>query len=305
MGPPSALSPGRSKYKTAAYPAPVSPEARERRIEAPWGGLPVRGVSVAGGETGVYLPTPPLPVHPGRAPTALVSVPNVFLSHAHLDHGAGLAYWCSQRRLLRLPGGTAHTHPAAVPAWTKLLALHEALEAVRYDARVEAMESGARVSLRRDLEVEAFEADHRVPTLGFVASEIRNRLREDLAGHLPGEIRDAAARGEAVAEKVAIPLVAYSGDTGAGVFARAPRSFFTAKVLLLECSFVEESDRERSEKWKHLHLYEIADRADLFENGVAAPPPRPLRRTPGDIRKATPRHPPPRLAARAVPFLPE
>jgi ribonuclease Z len=283
----------------------VSPEARERRIEATWAGLPVRGVSVAGRETWFHLPTLHFAFDLGRAPTALVSVPNVFLSHAHLDHAAGLAYWCSQRRLLRLPGGTARTHPAAVPAWTKLLALHEALEAVRYDARVEAMESGARVSLRRDLEVEAFEADHRVPTLGFVASEIRNRLREDLAGHLPGEIRDAAARGEAVAEKVAIPLVAYSGDTGAGVFARAPRSFFTAKVLLLECSFVEESDRERSEKWRHLHLDEIAERADLFENEVVVLTHLTLRTSPGDIRKAIAHRLPPRLAARAVPFLPE
>jgi ribonuclease Z len=283
----------------------VSPEARERRIEATWAGLPVRGVSVAGRETWFHLPTLHLAFDLGRAPTALVSVPNVFLSHAHLDHGAGLAYWCSQRRLLRLPGGTARTHPAAVPAWTKILALHEALEAVQYDARVEAMESGSNVLLRRDLEVEAFETDHRVPTLGFVASEIRNRLREDLAGHPPGEIRDAAARGEAVAGKVAIPLVAYSGDTGAGVFARAPTSFFTAKVLLLECSFVEESDRERSQKWKHLHLDEIAERADLFENEVVVLTHLTLRTSAGDIRKAIARRLPPRLAARTVPFLPE
>ena len=246
-------------------------------------------------------PTDP-PTYPRPAPT---NVDLAFLSHAHLDHGAGLAYWCSQRRLLRLPGGTARTHPAAVPAWTRLLALHEALEAVRYDARVEEMESGARVSLRRDLEVEAFETDHRVPTLGFVASEIRNRLRADLVGHPPEEIRDAASRGEAVAAKVAIPLVAYSGDTGAGVFARAPRSFFTAKVLLLECSFVEEGDRERSNEWKHLHLDEIAERADVFENEVVVLTHLTLRASPDDIRKAIARRLPASLAKRTVAFLPE
>src|SRR5450759_274175 len=95
----------------------------------------------------------------------------------------------------------------------------------------------------------------------------------------------SAARGEAVAGKVAIPLVAYSGDTGAGVFARAPRSFFTAKVLLLECSFVEESDRERSEKWKHLHLDEIAERADLFENEVVVLTHLTLRTQADEIRR--------------------
>jgi ribonuclease Z len=167
------------------------------------------------------------------------------------------------------------------------------------------MEPGTRASLRRDLEVEAFEADHRVPTLAFVASEIRNRLRPDLAGHSSEEIREAAARGESVAGKVAIPLVAYSGDTGEGIFSRAPHSFFTAKVLLLECSFVEERDRERSKEWKHLHLDEIAERADLFENEVLVLTHLTLRTSPGDIRKAIARRLPPGLAARTVAFLPD
>jgi len=283
----------------------VSPEARERRIEATWAGLPIRGVSVAGRETWFHLPTLHLAFDLGRAPTELVSVPNIFLSHAHLDHGAGLAYWCSQRRLLRHAGGVVRTHPAGVPAWMNLLALHEALEAVRYDARVEAMEPGTRVNLRRDLEVEAFETDHRVPTLAFVASEIRNRLRPDLAGHSPEDIRDAAARGEAVSGRVAIPLVAYSGDTGAGIFARAPRSFFTAKVLLLECSFVEERDRERSKAWKHLHVDEIAERADLFENEVVVLTHLTLRTPADEIRRLVNKRLPARLAERTVPFLPE
>jgi ribonuclease Z len=283
----------------------VSPEARERRIEATWAGLPIRGVSVAGRETWFHLPTLHLAFDLGRAPTELVSVPNIFLSHAHLDHGAGLAYWCSQRRLLRLAGGVVRTHPAGVPAWMNLLALHEALEAVRYDARVEAMEPGTRVNLRRDLEVEAFETDHRVPTLAFVASEIRNRLRPDLAGQSPEDIRDAAARGEAVSGRVTIPLVAYSGDTGAGIFARAPRSFFTAKVLLLECSFVEERDRERSKEWKHLHVDEIAERADLFENEVVILTHLTLRTSGDEIRRLLKSRLPPRLGSRVVPFLPE
>lgn len=283
----------------------MSPDTRERRIEATWAGLPVRGVSVAGRETWFHLPTLHLAFDLGRAPTALVAVPNVFLSHAHLDHGAGLPYWSSQRRLLRLPGGTARTHPAAVDGWRKIVALHEELEGVRYDARVEPMEPGSRVSLRRDLEVEAFEADHRVPTLAFVASEIRNRLRPDLAGRSEAEIRDAASRGESVAERVAVPIVAYSGDTAAGIFDRAPRSFFTAKVLLLECSFVEERDRERSTEWKHLHLDEIAERADLFENEVVVLTHLTLRTSPEEIRRTIGRRLPPGLAARTVAFLPD
>jgi ribonuclease Z len=260
---------------------------------------------VAGRETWFHFPTLGFAFDLGRSPWELVSVPNVFLSHAHLDHGAGLAYWFSQRRLLRLPGGAVHTHPAAVEAWRKIVALHAELEDVTYDARVEAMAPGARVSLRRDLSMTCFAADHRVPTLAFVASEERHRLLPEFEAKSREEIKVLAAEGKDVAGRVAIPLAAYSGDTAAGIFDAAPPEFFRAKVLLLECSFVEERDRGRAAPFKHLHVDEIAERADLFENEVILLTHVTLRTPPGEIRRIVKQRLPARLAGRALPFLPE
>jgi ribonuclease Z len=282
----------------------MSGTGREARVSATWVGLPVTGVSVAGRETWFHLPTLGLAFDMGRAPSDLVPVPNVFLSHAHLDHASGVAYWCSQRRLLRLPGGVVRTPEAAVPGWRRILALHEELEDVRYDARVEAMAPGEAVALRKNLTVTAFRADHRVPTIGFLASETRNRLRAKWHGLGEEEIREAALRGESVAERVSIPLVAYSGDTAAGIFDLAPAEVFHAKVLLLECSFVEERDRDRSKAWKHLHLSEIAERAELFQNEVLVLTHLTLRTSPGEIRKEMDRLLPASLRGRTVPFLP-
>jgi len=279
--------------------------ARERRISAAYAGLPLTGVSLAGRETYFVFPTLGLSFDMGRAPTDLVPVANVFLSHAHLDHAGGLAYWCSQRRLLRLPGGVVRTHPAAVSAWRRILALHEELEGVRYGASVEPMEPGSGVTLRKDLEVAAFSADHRVPTLGFVASEVRHNLRPEWRGRVEADIRSAAGAGVAVSELVRHPLVAFCGDTGAGVFDLAPPAVFRAKVLLLECSFVEDRDRVRSAEWGHLHLEEIAARADVFENEVLVLTHLTLRTDPGEIRRAIARTLPPGLVARTVAFLPE
>ncbi len=280
-------------------------EARARRIEGTFAGLPLRGVSVAGRETWFHFPTLGFAFDLGRSPWELVSVPHVFLSHAHLDHGAGLAYWFSQRRLLRLPGGTVHTHPAAVEAWRKIVDLHAALEDVRYDARVEAMPSGTRVALRRDLSMACFPADHRVPTLAFVAFEERHRLLPEYEKRTREEIKSLAAEGKSVAGPVSIPLAAYSGDTAAGIFDAAPPDFFRARVLLIECSFVEERDKGRAAPFKHLHVDDIAERADLFENEVILLTHVTLR-TPADaIRRLVKQRLPARLAERAVPFLPE
>ena len=167
------------------------------------------------------------------------------------------------------------------------------------------MEPGSRVSLRRDLSMTCFPADHRVPTLAFVASEERHRLLPEYESKSREEIKALAAEGTEVAERVAIPLAAFSGDTSAAILDRAAREFFRAKVLLLECSFVEAQDRHRAAPFKHIHLDEIAERADLFENEVVVLTHLTLRTPPDVIRRLVKRRLPARLADRAVPFLPE
>ena len=277
---------------------------REERIARTYLGLPISGVSIAGRETFFILPTLGLAFDMGRVPTDLVPIPNVFLSHAHLDHAAGLAYWCSQRRLQRMPGGVVHTEPSAVPAWRRILALHEELEGVRYDARVEGMGPGESIPLRRDLRVSAFRVDHRIPTLGFLASEIRNRVRPAWYGRAADEIRAAARQGTAVSEPVARPLVAFCGDTACGIFDLAPPEVFSARILLLECSFVEGRDADRSRQWGHLHLSDIAERAELFQNEVLVLTHLTLRTQPGEIRAEILRRLPAGLASRTLAFLP-
>ena len=277
---------------------------REVRVQTELAGIPVSGVSVAGHETWFHFPTLGLAFDLGRTPTELVPVPHVFLSHAHLDHAAGVAYWCSQRRLARLPGGTVWTDPSAVEAWRSILALHARLEDVGYDASVEPLPPGGTVALRKDLQVSAFRVAHRIPTLGFVASERRHRLKGPWRGRAAGEIREATVRGEEVSESWTHPLVATCGDTSADIFEIAPREAFRAKVLLMECSFLEEEHRSRAKGWGHLHLSEIAEHSDLFENEVLVLTHLTLRTGAAEIRRLIQARLPAGLAARTVAFLP-
>ena len=100
------------------------------------------------------------------------------------------------------------------------------------------------------------------------------------------------------------PLVATCGDTSADVFAIAPPEVFRAKVLLLECSFLEDEHRNRANGWGHLHLSDVAERADLFENELLVLTHLTLRTGPSEIRRLIGQRLPPGLAARTVPFLP-
>ena len=268
-------------------------------------GVPFRGVSVAGRETWFHVPSLDLAFDVGRSPADVVPAPSLFLSHAHLDHAGGLAYWASQRRLLRLPEARVFTDASAVPAWRQILALHGGLEGVDYHVSVEPLAPGGSVELRRDLSVAAFRADHKVPALGFVASEVRRRLVPAWRGRAEAEVREAILRGEAVTERSARPILAFSGDTGVGFFDSAPREALEAKVLLLECSFVDPEDVPRARHYGHLHVDDVAERAELFANEALVLTHLTLRSTPEELRAAIARRLPASLAARVVPFLPE
>jgi ribonuclease Z len=287
-----------------AYPLGVGAAPRETRIDAAWAGIPVSGVSIAGRETWFHLPTFHLAFDLGRCPTELVPVSHVFLSHAHLDHGAGVAYWASQRTLSRMAEGVVHTTPEVVDGWRRLLALHAEMEGVpAYLADIEAMNPGETVSIRKDACVTAFRADHRVPGLGFLLSERRNRLRRELRGKSTAQIAAASAAGQPVSDPVDFPLLAYSGDTAKGIFDLAPREAFRAKVFLLECTFLEPEHLGKAAGWGHLHLDEIAEHADMFENEVLVLTHLTLRTSPEEIRRLIAARLPARLAARTVPFL--
>jgi ribonuclease Z len=267
-------------------------------------GIPFRGVSIAGRETWFHVPSLDLAFDVGRSPAEVVPAPNLFLSHAHLDHAGGLAYWASQRRLLRLPLARVFTDPSTVPAWRQILALHAGLEGVEYHVAVEGLAPGESVGLRKDLAVSAFRADHRVPTVGFVASEVRRRLVPAWQGRSEEEIRAAVLAGEEVTKPSPRPLLAFSGDTGVGLFETAPREAFESKVFLLECSFTEPEDLPRARHYGHLHVDDNAERADLFANEVLVLTHLTLRSTPDDLRRTIASRLPASLAPRVVPFLP-
>ena len=229
-------------------------------------GLPIVGRSVAGQESYYRLPTLRSALEIGRCPNALVAVPNVFVTHAHLDHAAGVASYASQRTLQGLEAGRLFLPEEARDGFEKILALHVALEGFpRYAVRLEGVRPGDRFALRHDLEVEVIAGSHRVPCAGFVFCETRRKLRQDLAGTPGEELSRLRVRGVEVTEVRRTPVLAYPGDCDAGIFDAAPE-IFGARVLLLECTFIRPGEEEKAARYRHLHLSQIAARASDFAN---------------------------------------
>ncbi len=229
-------------------------------------GVPIVGRSVAGQESFYRLPTLRSALEIGRCPEALVAVPNIFVTHAHLDHAAGIASYASQRTLQALEPGNVFLPAEAREGFEKILALHVELEGFHeYAARLRGVRPGDRIPIRHDLEVDVIPGSHRIPCAGYVFCETRRKLRRDFAGVSGEEIARLRERGTEVSESVRTPLLAYPGDCDAGIFEVAPE-IFRARILLLECTFLRPGEEERAARYRHLHLSQIASRASDFAN---------------------------------------
>ncbi|MEO8347714.1 MAG: MBL fold metallo-hydrolase [Acidobacteriota bacterium] len=278
------------------------PRGRGRvRIEA--GGLEIEGVSIAGHESFYKVPAFRCLLEFGRAPDDVVAFSTICLTHGHLDHAAGLAHHASRRRLARMPPARVFAPEEAVPDLEAWLAISQRLENVDYGVHVTPAVPGENVLLRNDLSLRFLPGRHRVPTVGYLFSEIRRKLADELIGRPGEEIAALRAGGMEVTRREEIPLLAYPGDCGVEIFDAAPE-LFRARVLLIECSFVGPEDRDRAREYAHIHLDDIIERASLFENEAIVLTHFSLRYRPDEILEAL-KTLPSALADRIIPFLPE
>jgi ribonuclease Z len=235
------------------------------RIETPR--FVVEGVSRAGVETWFRIRELGVALDIGRCPDQLVPVPHVLVSHAHIDHSLGIPFYAAQRKLNGLDPGIVYVPRETLADYEELIRVHERLQETRYQLTIVGLGDGDVVELRRDLRVRVHRASHRIVTNAFELVEPRSRLKPIFAGLSGEEIRDRRARGDDLFDRAEIPILFYSGDTDRAIFDTS-EALFRAQVLILECTFTHDDDRERAGRYAHIHLDDIAEAADRFENEV-------------------------------------
>jgi ribonuclease Z len=272
------------------------------RVSIEAGGLSIEGVSIAGHESFYKVPAFHCLLDFGRAPDDAVSYATVCLTHGHLDHAAGLAHHASRRRLAGLPPATVFAPEDAVADLAAWLAASERLENVSYGVRLRPSRPGDRIAMRKDLELRILPGRHRVPSVGFLFSEVKHKLKDEFAGRAGHEIARLREEGIEVTRREEIPLLAYPGDCGVEIFEAVPE-LFDARVLLIECSFLRPDDVDRARGYAHLHLSDFLERADRFRNEAIVLTHFSQRYPREEIWQALANLPPP-LSSKVLAFLP-
>jgi ribonuclease Z len=223
----------------------------------------IEGRSRAGQETFFRVRDLGVVLDIGRGPDLAVHMPNIFVTHAHLDHSLGIPFYAGQRNLQRIAGGRVFVPGETADDFRALMALHEKLEDTGYGIEIVGLAENEVVSIDRTHEVRAHRATHRVAARAYEFLEVRHRLREQYAGR--EDIGDLRRQGADVTEEFRWPLLFYTGDTDRGIL-ETNEAIFNAEVLIMECSFVAAGDQERAARYRHIHFDDIAEFAGRFAN---------------------------------------
>jgi ribonuclease Z len=222
----------------------------------------LEGRSRAGHETVFRIRELNLVLDIGRCPDFVVSVPNIFITHAHLDHGVGVPFYAGQRKLQRLAGGRIHVPAAAATAFREILAIYERMSSTPFGIEIVDIAPGDRVRLGRSHEIIAHAAMHRVAANAYEVVEIRHRLKSEFESLPHDEIQ---RRRDEVIEEVRLPILFYTGDTDRGMLERND-AMYRAAVLLIECTFLRDGHQDAAAEYRHIHLDDIVEFAERFEN---------------------------------------
>ncbi|MFL5329596.1 MAG: MBL fold metallo-hydrolase [Gemmataceae bacterium] len=229
-------------------------------------GLTVEGYSRAAVQTYWRIPELKLGFDLGAQPWDFMGTPTWLISHTHLDHVAALPTYVARRRMMKMEPPTIYLPSPAIEDVRRLLAVMQRLDRGRMVCELRGLDPLQEVDLSREHVLTAFATSHTIPSLGYLISERRMKLKDEYSG-LPGDqIRDLRLSGTAVTREVRTPLVCYTGDTSpAGLDGFAPA--FEAKILITELSFIRPGHRrEKIHKFGHIHLDDIIERAERFKN---------------------------------------
>lgn len=229
--------------------------------------MKLEGMSVAGVETCIEVPSLRLVLDMGRCTRSAVHHPLVLLSHGHLDHIGAIAQHAARRAMMHMGESTYIVPSAVANEVEELFNAAGRLDGQVIPRRVVPLSPGEEFQIAKQRWVRPFQTYHRVPSQGYTVWERRHRLRPEFHGLSGARLGELRKSGVSVDEPRDVALLSFTGDTRIEVLDRTPELQHT-ETLVMETTFLDQRvSVEDARSTGHIHLDEVLQRAASLPRG--------------------------------------
>ena len=219
--------------------------------------MDIIGYSVAGEETIVAMPQLDVCFDVGKAPDQIIPINHILLTHGHMDHSAGFAYYLSQRNFCGISAGTILAPDNLLPSIRQIIDAWSKLDGNKIPAKLVGVKAGDEYKIKPNLVARAFPTKHSNGSVGFTIIEKRKKLKPEYKGLTGPQIVELKKQGIEIDYPLEFPIVTYLGDTQYVDFSQL-KYIADSRILIAECTFYEGEHTTRAKAGRHMHVDELA-----------------------------------------------
>jgi ribonuclease Z len=159
-----------------------------------FGHLTLEGYAVSAVASYIMAPTLNACFDLGHCPVAALPLSNIFLSHVHKDHSAGVPLYFSLRDMQKMGKAKVFVPSGSRGGLLRTLEAFDSMEGPNVPDRsgeVIGVSPGDVISLGRSYKVRVFDSIHRIESVGYTVFEHRSKLKPQYLGLSPAEIEKA------------------------------------------------------------------------------------------------------------------
>jgi len=227
--------------------------------------LEIIGYSVAGEETVVAVPQLDVCFDVGKAPDQIIPINHILLTHGHMDHAAGIAYYLSQRNFCGISPGTILAPKNLLGPMREIIDAWSRLDGNKVPGKLVGVKPGDEYQIKPNLITRVFPTKHCKGSVGYSVIEKRKKLKAEYVGLKSPQIVELKKQGVEIDYPLEIPIVTYLGDTQYVDFSQL-KYIAESKILIAECTFYEGEHSGRAEAGRHMHIDEFADLLERLKN---------------------------------------
>ncbi len=227
--------------------------------------LEIIGYSVAGEETVVAMPQLDVCFDIGKAPDQIISINHILLTHGHMDHAAGIAYYLSHRNFSGQSPGTILAPKNLLGPIREIIDVWSRLDGNKVPANLVGVKAGDEYQIKPNLFTRVFPTKHSKGSVGYTVLEKRKKIKPEYAKLKGPQIVELKKQGIEIDYPLEIPIVTYLGDTQNVDFSQL-KYIVESKILIAECTFYETDHSGRAEAGRHMHINEFAELIEKLHN---------------------------------------